>query len=84
MLCATIFNDAMAEIQERSGGRMFPMAIVPWWDIDGAVAEVERAHALGLRGVNTNADPQNEGCPDLAEPALGPAVGGVRRPRACR
>ena len=38
----------------------------------------------GLRGVNTNADPHNEGFPDLAEPALGPAVGGVRRPRRCR
>ena len=42
MLCATLFNDAMAEIQERSGQRLFPMAIVPWWDIEGAVREVER------------------------------------------
>ncbi len=67
VLCATIFNDAMAEIQDASGGRMFPMALLPWWDIDAAVAEVARAHALGLRGVNTNADPQNDGCPDLAD-----------------
>ena len=67
MLCATIFNDAMAEFQETSGRRMFPMALLPWWDIDAAVAEVARAHALGLRGVNTNADPQNDGCPDLAD-----------------
>jgi predicted TIM-barrel fold metal-dependent hydrolase len=66
MLCATLFNDAMAEIQERSGQRLYPMAIVPWWDIEGAVREVERAHSLGLRGVNTNADPHNEGFPDLA------------------
>ena len=42
------------------------MAIVPWWDIDAAVREVRAAHALGLRGVNTNADPHNEGFPDLA------------------
>jgi predicted TIM-barrel fold metal-dependent hydrolase len=67
VLCATIYNDAMAEIQEESGQRMFPMALMPWWDIDAAVAEVERAHALGLRGVNTNADPQNDGLPDLAD-----------------
>ena len=83
-LCATIYNDAMAEIQEESGGRMFPMAILPWWDIDAAVAEVARVHALGLRGINTNSDPQNQGFPDLAGPALGSAVGGVRGPRACR
>ena len=38
-------------------------------------------HALGLRGVNTNSDPQNRGLPDLGERALGPVVGGLRRPR---
>jgi predicted TIM-barrel fold metal-dependent hydrolase len=67
LLCATIYNDAMAELQDESGQRMFPMAVVPWWDIDAAVAEVTRAHGLGLRGVNTNSDPQNEGQPDLAD-----------------
>src|SRR5690349_13889866 len=67
VLCATLYNDAMAEIQERSGERMFPMALMPWWDVDAAVAEVARAHSLGLRGVNTNADPQNDGLPDLAD-----------------
>ena len=67
LLCATIFNDAMADMQEESGQRMFPMAVVPWWDIDAAVAEITRAHAIGLRGVNTNSDPQNEGLPDLAD-----------------
>ena len=67
LLCATIYNDAMAELQDESGQRMFPMAVVPWWDIDTAVAEVARAHAMGLRGVNTNSDPQNEGLPDLAD-----------------
>jgi predicted TIM-barrel fold metal-dependent hydrolase len=67
LLCATIFNDAMAQIQDESGDRLFPMAILPWWDLDAAVTEVARAHDLGLRGVNTNSDPQNEGCPDLAD-----------------
>ena len=67
VLCATIFNDAMSEIQEESGNRLFPMALVPWWDIDAAVGEVARAHSIGLRGVNTNADPQNDGYPDLAD-----------------
>ncbi len=62
-----IWNDTMAELQAESGGRLLPMAVIPWWDIDQAVAEVERVHAMGLRGVNTNADPQNQGLPDLAE-----------------
>jgi len=62
-----IWNDAMAEMQEQSGGRIMGMGLVPWWDIDAAVSEVERIHTLGLHGVNTNADPQNQGLPDLSD-----------------
>jgi len=67
-LCVTLYNDAMAEFQETSGNRIFPMALLPWWDIDAAVAEAERAHKMGLRGVNTNSDPQDVGLPDLGQP----------------
>ena len=42
-LSVELYNDAMAEIQDRSGGRLFPMGIVPWWDVDLAVAR-DRAH----------------------------------------
>jgi predicted TIM-barrel fold metal-dependent hydrolase len=66
-LCVRIWNDAMAELQEASGQRIFPMALLPWWDLDATVAEVRRIKDLGLKGVNTNADPQNEGFPDLGE-----------------
>ena len=81
LLCATIYNDAMAEFQEESGERMFPMALLPWWDVDAAVAEVSRAHSMGLRGVNTNADPQNEGYPDLADRHWTPSGKCVRTSR---
>jgi predicted TIM-barrel fold metal-dependent hydrolase len=64
-----IFNDAMAEMQAESGGRIFPMALLPWWDVDQSVKETERAKAMGLRGVNINSDPHlHKGIPDLAEP----------------
>ena len=52
-----IFNDAMAEMQADSGLRMFPMAMLPWWDVDLAVKEIARVHKLGLRGLNINSDP---------------------------
>ena len=42
LACVTIYNDAMAEMQDVSGQRLFPMALVPWWDIDASVAETER------------------------------------------
>lgn len=71
-LCATLYNDAMVEIQEASGGRLVPMALVPWWDLEASVAEVHRAAANGLRGVNLCSDPQVRGLPDLGERAWDP------------
>lgn len=62
----------MAEMQAESGDRLLPMAMMPWWDIKGAVAEMERSKAMGLRGINMNTDPQNSGMPDLADPVWDP------------
>ena len=65
LLTVTIFNDALAEMQDISSGRLVPMAALPWWDLDIAVAEVQRAHSLGLRGINTTTAPHQHGLPDL-------------------
>ncbi|WP_436778281.1 amidohydrolase family protein [Yinghuangia sp. YIM S09857] len=73
LLSVTLYNDAMAELQESSGGRLFPMGLIPWWDVDASVREVERIHALGLRGVNTTSDPhQAAGTPDFSSRAWDP------------
>ena len=82
-LCLEIFNDANAETQAASGNRLLPMAILPAWDIDGCVREVERAKSLGLRGVNLTSDPQDLGSPDLASRAWDPvweACAGLEMP----
>jgi len=82
-LCLEIFNDANAETQAASGNRLLPMAILPAWDIDGCVREVERAKSLGLRGVNLTSDPQDLGSPDLANRAWDPvweACAGLEMP----
>ncbi|MFV8054775.1 amidohydrolase family protein [Mycobacterium sp. 48b] len=63
-----IWNDAMHEMQVESGGRIMGMGLIPWWDTKAAVAEIERVAGLGLHGLNTNADPQNQGLPDLSDP----------------
>jgi len=52
-----IYNDAMAEIQQETNGRMCPMALLPWWDVKLAVQETERCIAMGLKGININSDP---------------------------
>lgn len=57
LACVQIYNDAMAELQEESGQRLFPMALLPWWDVQEAVKETERCISMGLRGININSDP---------------------------
>jgi predicted TIM-barrel fold metal-dependent hydrolase len=57
LVSTRIFNDAMAEMQDESGQRIFPMALLPWWDRKLMIEEAKRCHAMGLRGVNINPEP---------------------------
>lgn len=71
-VCLEIFNDASAQLQDESGNRLLPMALLPAWDVDASVREAQRAADLGLRGVNLTSDPQDLGAPDLASRAWDP------------
>ena len=49
--CTTAYNDACAELQKSSGGRLLPQAVLPVWERDAAVRELERCQDdLGLTG----------------------------------
>ena len=62
-----IFNDAMADMQVQSGNRIFPMALLPWWDVERSVAEAERCLKMGLKGINIGSDPHDHGLPTLGD-----------------
>jgi predicted TIM-barrel fold metal-dependent hydrolase len=65
----SVYNDAMAEVQQESKGRLFPQALVPFWDIDAAVAETTRIKKdLQLRGITMCSEPHAAGLPDLLDP----------------
>jgi uncharacterized protein len=72
LMAVAIYNDAMAEMQEASGGRLAPMGAIPWWDVAAAVVETERIAALGLHGINTTSAPQEHGLPDLGDRSWDP------------
>ncbi|WP_419862802.1 amidohydrolase family protein [Candidatus Poriferisodalis sp.] len=72
LISVEIYNDALAEFQEASGQRVFGMALLPWWDLDAAVREIERCHADGLRGIVTCSNPEEAGLPDMATPHWDP------------
>lgn len=62
-----IFNDAMIEMQNESGQRIFPMVLLPWWDIEESLKETERCMKAGMKGININSDPHVHGIPSLGE-----------------
>jgi uncharacterized protein len=77
-VCVRIYNDAVAELQQDSGQRLFPMALLPWWNVKAAVRETERCADMGLRGININSDPHYHAdesgnkIPDLGSPHWDP------------
>lgn len=67
-----MYNDAVAEWQAEGAGRLFPQALLPFWDIPAAVREAERVKGLGLTGVTMAGEPQLGGLPDLGQPEWDP------------
>jgi len=71
--CATAYNDACAEMQRESGARLFPQAMLPFWDVPAAVAELERCQdELGLTGFVMTDCTQDWGLPPLQDPHWDP------------
>lgn len=46
--CFRVYNEHIAEVQERSGGRILGVGLICWWDADGARRTLQELKALGL------------------------------------
>jgi predicted TIM-barrel fold metal-dependent hydrolase len=67
------YNDYMADWQARSGDRLLPQAMLPFWDIDETVAELHRIkNELKMVGITMSGEPFAGGLPDLADPHWDP------------
>ena len=47
-LCFRIYNEHIAEVQERSGNRIYGVGLVNWWDPEGTERTLGELKALGL------------------------------------
>jgi predicted TIM-barrel fold metal-dependent hydrolase len=68
LMILSIYNDACAEMQAESGGRLFPQALIPFWDMELALKELDRIHSMGLRGITMSSEPHSAGLPDITAP----------------
>ncbi|HXW33491.1 MAG TPA: amidohydrolase family protein, partial [Acidimicrobiales bacterium] len=48
-VCFRIYNEYLAELQERSGGRFYGVGLINWWDGEGARRTLAEMKALGVR-----------------------------------
>jgi predicted TIM-barrel fold metal-dependent hydrolase len=65
LIICQIYNDGMREWQAEGSERLLPQAMLPFWDIDQAIAEARRAKDIGLTGVLMAGEPHLGGLPDL-------------------
>ena len=47
--CFRIYNEYIADVQERSGNRIYGVGLINWWDAEGARRTVDELKALGLK-----------------------------------
>jgi predicted TIM-barrel fold metal-dependent hydrolase len=67
-----IYNDFLVDIQEESGGRLLPQALLPIWDMTQTVSEMERLRNKGITGFTFSDKPELLGLPELPEPYFEP------------
>ena len=66
--CVKIYNDAIAEWQKESNGRLFPQAMLPFWDLDATLKEIRRVtEELHLTGVTMTDRSEAFGLPDYSD-----------------
>ena len=72
-VCVGIYNDAAADLQTAGEGRLYPQAVLPFWDIDLTVSELSRCREkLGLTGFTMTDSPEVWDLPSLHEPHWDP------------
>jgi predicted TIM-barrel fold metal-dependent hydrolase len=62
------YNDFLLDWIAPARDRFVPLALIPYWDVDAAVAEIERAATAGHKGLVTTGAPQVHDAPYLADP----------------
>jgi predicted TIM-barrel fold metal-dependent hydrolase len=64
--CVRVYNDFISEFSSADPNRLIPLTMLPFWDLEASVAEIERCYHKGHRGVITAARFDAVGYPPLA------------------
>jgi predicted TIM-barrel fold metal-dependent hydrolase len=65
LACVRAYNDFLTEFTSADPARLVPIAMVPFWDLEESVIELERARANGHRGIAFGGHLERIGLPPL-------------------
>jgi predicted TIM-barrel fold metal-dependent hydrolase len=74
LACVRAYNDFLTEWAEADPNRLLPVTMLPFWDLDAAIAEVHRAADNGHRGVLLAANYEKVQLPNIWEPHWEPLL----------
>jgi len=72
--CVQAFNDFQVEWCSADPNRLIPLAFLPFWDVEGSMAELERCGAMGYRGFNWGHQFEKMGLPPLRDAHWDPVM----------
>ena len=72
LACVQAYNDFMAEFASQDPGRLIPLMMLPYWDIDASLREMDRGIDLGHRGIVAAGRLDGVGLPPLRDPHWDP------------
>jgi len=67
--CVKAYNDWQVDYASAAPDRFLPQTILPFWDMDESLKELERCRKNGHRGVVFTSEPEHFGQPRLTNPA---------------
>ena len=65
--CVKAYNDFLIEFSEPAPDRIIALCALPFWDVEASLKELDRAHAMGHRGVLFIGKPHRMGLPALED-----------------
>jgi uncharacterized protein len=72
--CVRAYNDFQTDFCSVAPDRLIPIANLPFWDLDAAIAELERCYAMGHKGLNFGWDMAAIGQPPLRDEHWAPLL----------
>jgi uncharacterized protein len=68
LACVQTYNDYQSEFASEAPDRFILLSMLPFWDLDASLAELQRCHALGHKGILWASTLEKHGLPEFMDP----------------